>query len=175
MEEEVLFEDTDCNNNSSSSIEVVIENIDLDKNNIKDVPLIDGQGIYDFEIDNMEEKPWEKPGADITDYFNYGFNESTWKKYCASQREFVKGVNSVNGKQTTTERPKNKNSERQTRKSEVKVDEENYNHKENRKKFEKGDRGEYEDKEVRGRRQDRYERIRPKRDYEKNKRYERRS
>jgi hypothetical protein len=24
-------------------------------------------------------------GADITDYFNYGFNEETWKSYCAKQ------------------------------------------------------------------------------------------
>jgi len=30
------------------------------------------------------EKPWSVPGADITDYFNFGFNESTWKLYCAS-------------------------------------------------------------------------------------------
>jgi len=25
-------------------------------------------------------------GADITDYFNYGFNEDTWTKYCEKQR-----------------------------------------------------------------------------------------
>lgn len=25
-------------------------------------------------------------GADITDYFNYGFNEETWTKYCERQR-----------------------------------------------------------------------------------------
>ena len=25
-------------------------------------------------------------GADITDYFNYGFNEDTWTKYCERQR-----------------------------------------------------------------------------------------
>lgn len=24
-------------------------------------------------------------GADITDYFNYGFNEDTWTKYCKKQ------------------------------------------------------------------------------------------
>ena len=27
-------------------------------------------------------------GADITDYFNYGFNEVTWKAYCAQQKMF---------------------------------------------------------------------------------------
>ncbi|CAG8605433.1 7825_t:CDS:2 [Acaulospora colombiana] len=26
-------------------------------------------------------------GADITDYFNYGFNEYTWKAYCAKQKQ----------------------------------------------------------------------------------------
>ncbi|KAI7908271.1 Fip1 motif-domain-containing protein, partial [Cokeromyces recurvatus] len=33
-----------------------------------------------------EDKPWRKPGADITDYFNYGFNEITWRAYCAKQK-----------------------------------------------------------------------------------------
>jgi len=32
------------------------------------------------------EKPWKKPGADITDYFNYGFTEDTWQAYCHKQR-----------------------------------------------------------------------------------------
>lgn len=27
-----------------------------------------------------------KPGADISDYFNYGFNEETWFKYCERQK-----------------------------------------------------------------------------------------
>lgn len=25
-------------------------------------------------------------GADLSDYFNYGFNEDTWKAYCDKQR-----------------------------------------------------------------------------------------
>ncbi|XP_049444507.1 pre-mRNA 3'-end-processing factor FIP1 [Epinephelus fuscoguttatus] len=29
-----------------------------------------------------KEKPWRKPGADITDYFNYGFDEESWNAYC---------------------------------------------------------------------------------------------
>ncbi|KAJ1982488.1 cleavage polyadenylation factor subunit fip1 [Dimargaris xerosporica] len=44
-----------------------------------------GQDIYHFDVANAEDKPWEKPGADITDYFNYGFNEKTWQEYCAKQ------------------------------------------------------------------------------------------
>ncbi|CAJ2642449.1 unnamed protein product [Trifolium pratense] len=40
--------------------------------------------IYDVNIDKLEEKPWRIPGADITDYFNFGLNENTWKQYCSS-------------------------------------------------------------------------------------------
>lgn len=43
--------------------------------------------LYDFDLDTIKDKPWLKPGADITDYFNYGFTEKTWKKYCDMQRE----------------------------------------------------------------------------------------
>ncbi|XP_074599262.1 uncharacterized protein LOC141853720 [Brevipalpus obovatus] len=46
-----------------------------------------GQPIYDLNLDSMEDKPWRKPGADITDYFNYGFTEETWKIYCERQKK----------------------------------------------------------------------------------------
>ncbi|KAF6810281.1 Fip1 domain-containing protein [Colletotrichum plurivorum] len=36
------------------------------------------------------EKPWRKPGTDISDYFNYGFDEFTWALYAAKQ-EAVRG------------------------------------------------------------------------------------
>jgi len=47
---------------------------------------INGVPAHEFSVDSLEEKPWRKPGADITDYFNYGFNESTWQAYCERQR-----------------------------------------------------------------------------------------
>lgn len=31
------------------------------------------------------ERPWTQPGADPTDWFNYGFDEETWKAWCAKQ------------------------------------------------------------------------------------------
>lgn len=31
-------------------------------------------------------KPWDLPGADIRDYFNFGFNEQTWMQYCMMQK-----------------------------------------------------------------------------------------
>lgn len=48
---------------------------------------INGVNVFEFSLDSLrdEEKPWRKPGADITDYFNYGFNEETWRKYCQKQ------------------------------------------------------------------------------------------
>lgn len=45
----------------------------------------EGQEISDVSFDKFEDKPWRKPGADITDYFNYGFDEVTWAAYCSRQ------------------------------------------------------------------------------------------
>jgi len=47
---------------------------------------INGQTAVEVDLDSLEEKPWKKPGADITDYFNYGFTEDTWAAYCNRQR-----------------------------------------------------------------------------------------
>eukprot|EP00038_Savillea_parva_P011353 m.196933 g.196933 ORF g.196933 m.196933 type:complete len:447 (-) comp19951_c0_seq1:86-1426(-) len=47
---------------------------------------IDGTNVYEFQLDSLEEKGWTKPGANIKDFFNYGFNEETWRLYCAKQR-----------------------------------------------------------------------------------------
>jgi hypothetical protein len=46
----------------------------------------DGVDIFDVDLEDFEDKPWRKPGADITDYFNFGFNEATWKAYCTKQK-----------------------------------------------------------------------------------------
>ena len=38
--------------------------------------------IFNFNFDNIHvDKPWRKPGADLSDYFNYGFNEDLWKQH----------------------------------------------------------------------------------------------
>lgn len=50
------------------------------------VGTINGVPAVDFNLDSLEDKPWRKPGADITDYFNYGFNEDTWRAYCERQK-----------------------------------------------------------------------------------------
>lgn len=64
--------------------------LDLDTvGNYKDEP------IFDINLDTLEDKPWRKPGADITDYFNYGFNEDTWKVYCDRQKK-IRSMNAAN-------------------------------------------------------------------------------
>jgi hypothetical protein len=30
----------------------------------------------------FEEKPWKFPGADISDFFNFGLDEEKWKDFC---------------------------------------------------------------------------------------------
>ncbi|KAI9491060.1 Fip1 motif-domain-containing protein [Zychaea mexicana] len=56
--------------------------------NLEQVGEYNGQPITEVDLDSFEDRPWRKPGADITDYFNYGFNEVTWKAYCAQQKMF---------------------------------------------------------------------------------------
>lgn len=51
------------------------------------VGTINGVAAHEFSIDSLDDKPWRKPGADITDYFNYGFNEDTWRAYCERQKK----------------------------------------------------------------------------------------
>lgn len=54
--------------------------LDMDK-----VPDYNGKPITQTNIEELEEKPWRRMGADITDYFNYGFDELTWIAYCNRQ------------------------------------------------------------------------------------------
>ncbi|KAF8041437.1 hypothetical protein BT93_A0129 [Corymbia citriodora subsp. variegata] len=42
------------------------------------------RNILDVNIDALKEKPWRYPGVDITDYFNFGLDEESWKQYCSS-------------------------------------------------------------------------------------------
>ncbi|KAI2619134.1 Fip1 motif-domain-containing protein [Hypoxylon sp. NC1633] len=47
-----------------------------------------GKPITQVNIDEdlaENDKPWRKPGTDLSDYFNYGFDEFTWTLYAAKQ------------------------------------------------------------------------------------------
>lgn len=45
----------------------------------------EGKPLTQLDLDELKEKPWRAPGADISDYFNYGFDEFTWTAYCHKQ------------------------------------------------------------------------------------------
>ncbi|KAK1389466.1 Fip1 domain-containing protein [Heracleum sosnowskyi] len=38
--------------------------------------------VFEVDIDSFEEKPWRLHGIDISDFFNFGLNEDSWKEYC---------------------------------------------------------------------------------------------
>ncbi|XP_058722994.1 FIP1[V]-like protein isoform X1 [Vicia villosa] len=38
--------------------------------------------IFDVDIESFEEKPWKYPNVDVSDFFNFGLNDETWKDYC---------------------------------------------------------------------------------------------
>ncbi|WFC98417.1 cleavage polyadenylation factor subunit fip1 [Malassezia yamatoensis] len=45
--------------------------------------------IYQVDIDSLPEKPWRRPGAKFSDWFNYGFDEATWAMWCAQKNKVV--------------------------------------------------------------------------------------
>ena len=49
--------------------------------------MLDGRSIYEVDMANMTDKPWRRPGSDISDWFNYGFDEISWEAYCYRRRE----------------------------------------------------------------------------------------
>lgn len=45
------------------------------------------QPIVDVDLDDIEDKKWRKPGVNLADFFNYGFDEQTWVNWAKRQRE----------------------------------------------------------------------------------------
>uniref|UniRef100_K3WAR0 Pre-mRNA polyadenylation factor Fip1 domain-containing protein n=1 Tax=Globisporangium ultimum (strain ATCC 200006 / CBS 805.95 / DAOM BR144) TaxID=431595 RepID=K3WAR0_GLOUD len=57
-----------------------------DADGIDDLAMFGGRRTaFDVDIDMLEDKPWRKPGVDISDYFNYGFDEHSWREYAGRQ------------------------------------------------------------------------------------------
>lgn len=52
---------------------------------INSVAELDGKPLTQVDLSKLKNKPWRFPGADISDYFNYGFDEFTWTAYCHKQ------------------------------------------------------------------------------------------
>jgi pre-mRNA 3'-end-processing factor FIP1 len=53
----------------------------------------DGQSVYEYDLAVMDGsgQPWRRPGSDLSRWFNYGFDEVTWVKYCEYRRDMSKG------------------------------------------------------------------------------------
>ncbi|MCJ1283240.1 hypothetical protein MMC26_002568 [Xylographa opegraphella] len=67
-------------------------NIDVDSNPVYEP---NGKTILNIDMDAdfpEDDKPWRKLGTDITDYFNYGFDEFTWASYCLKQESLRKEI-----------------------------------------------------------------------------------
>jgi hypothetical protein len=51
------------------------------------VGLVQPPARFLADIDMLDERPWQKPGADQSDFFNYGFVETTWRAYSYRQMQ----------------------------------------------------------------------------------------
>ena len=64
----------------TKSAEEVTADDDLDKLRFRH-----HRTAFDVNLDTLEVHPWRDPGVDLSDYFNYGFNEKSWKNYSEMQ------------------------------------------------------------------------------------------
>ncbi|KAG7801766.1 hypothetical protein KL944_002834 [Ogataea haglerorum] len=67
---------------AQASVPIFTQTTGLD---INQVASYEGQPITQLSLEELKEKPWRLPGADISDYFNYGFDELSWLAYCSKQ------------------------------------------------------------------------------------------
>eukprot|EP00485_Elphidium_margaritaceum_P004301 CAMPEP_0202697174 /NCGR_PEP_ID=MMETSP1385-20130828/10498_1 /ASSEMBLY_ACC=CAM_ASM_000861 /TAXON_ID=933848 /ORGANISM="Elphidium margaritaceum" /LENGTH=291 /DNA_ID=CAMNT_0049353553 /DNA_START=54 /DNA_END=929 /DNA_ORIENTATION=- len=56
--------------------------------------------FFDLDLDCLTDKPWTDKNADITDWFNYGFNEATWKQYIRTQSKMREALSKQHIQQT---------------------------------------------------------------------------
>jgi pre-mRNA 3'-end-processing factor FIP1 len=57
------------------------------------IGILDGRSIFEVDLGAMAEKPWRRPGSDISDWFNYGFDEISWEAYCYRRRDLGEMAN----------------------------------------------------------------------------------
>lgn len=48
---------------------------------------LEGRSVLEVDINALADKPWRRPGSDLSDWFNYGFDEMTWEAYCYRRRD----------------------------------------------------------------------------------------
>ncbi|QPG74900.1 hypothetical protein FOA43_002238 [Brettanomyces nanus] len=49
--------------------------------------------VNSLTFEELKDKPWRLPGADLSDYFNFGFDELSWLAYCKKQNTLRKDFN----------------------------------------------------------------------------------
>jgi len=49
--------------------------------------MLEGRPVFEVDVAALADKAWRRPGSDISDWFNYGFDEISWEAYCYRRRE----------------------------------------------------------------------------------------
>lgn len=52
-----------------------------------------GNSVYDIDVNQFESsgQPWRRPGSDISDWFNFGFDETTYPKFLRFRADMEAG------------------------------------------------------------------------------------
>lgn len=53
--------------------------------------------VYEIDMDSLADKNWRRPGSDLSDWFNYGFDEISWEAYCVRRRELGEAAAMLKG------------------------------------------------------------------------------
>lgn len=59
------------------------------------LPHPDQLTVFDVPLSSYRSKPWDLPGANISDWFNYGLNSATWDRYRIRQRRIRKELTGI--------------------------------------------------------------------------------
>ncbi|CAE6343244.1 unnamed protein product [Rhizoctonia solani] len=43
--------------------------------------------VWEVDLESLSAKSWRRPGANISDWFNYGFDEISWETYCMTRKK----------------------------------------------------------------------------------------
>lgn len=65
------------------------------------------KAAFDIDIDGLEDRPWTRPDADPSDYFNYGMIEDSWRKYRQEQLELRRELQERRSRFAAAEAAKN--------------------------------------------------------------------
>lgn len=114
--EERYYDEVENEEETSEDFEITVNDEAEEAEHIDTLKKQEGAELleaYDVDIDNITDKPWCKPGADITDYFNYGFNETTWRQYCGKQKKLREDYKDKGGREGGRERERDGGRERE--------------------------------------------------------------